>query len=43
MASNQSDQNDSVINWESQEVAERRNRGRAGRAELLGPATQNDA
>jgi hypothetical protein len=40
MASNQSDQNDSVINWESQEVAECRNRGRAGRAELQGPATQ---
>jgi ubiquinone/menaquinone biosynthesis C-methylase UbiE len=40
MASNQSDQNDSAINWESQEVAERRNRGRARRTELQGPATQ---
>ena len=28
------------INWESQEVAERRNRGRARRAELQGPATE---
>ena len=40
MAGNQGDQNDSAINWESQEVAERRNRGRARRAELQGPATQ---
>src|SRR5918992_3216573 len=28
------------INWESNEVAERRNRGRARRAELQGPATE---
>jgi 16S rRNA C967 or C1407 C5-methylase (RsmB/RsmF family) len=28
------------INWESQEVAERRNRGRARRAEIQGPATE---
>jgi ubiquinone/menaquinone biosynthesis C-methylase UbiE len=28
------------INWESQEVAERRSRGRARRAELQGPATE---
>ena len=28
------------MNWESQEVAEQRNRGRARRAELQGPATQ---
>ena len=28
------------INWESQEVAEHRNRGRARRAELQGPATE---
>ena len=28
------------VNWESQEVAERRNRGRARRAELQGPATE---
>ena len=31
---------DTGINWASQEVAEQRNRGRAGRAELQGPATQ---
>jgi ubiquinone/menaquinone biosynthesis C-methylase UbiE len=31
---------DTAINWESQEVAEQRNRGRARRAELQGPATQ---
>ena len=29
-----------AINWESNEVAERRNRGRARRAELQGPATE---
>lgn len=28
------------INWDSQEVAEQRNRGRARRAEIQGPATQ---
>jgi ubiquinone/menaquinone biosynthesis C-methylase UbiE len=28
------------MNWESSEVAERRNRGRARRAEIQGPATQ---
>ena len=31
---------DTGINWESQEVAERRNRGRARRVELQGPATE---
>ncbi len=31
---------DTGINWESQEVADQRNRGRARRAELQGPATQ---
>jgi ubiquinone/menaquinone biosynthesis C-methylase UbiE len=31
---------DASINWESQEVAEQRNRGRARRAEIQGPATQ---
>ena len=36
----ESDQKKSVINWESQEVAEQRNRGRARRAELQGPATE---
>jgi ubiquinone/menaquinone biosynthesis C-methylase UbiE len=40
MASNQSDNDDSAINWSSQEVAERRNRGRARRGEIQGPATQ---
>jgi ubiquinone/menaquinone biosynthesis C-methylase UbiE len=40
MASNESDRDDSGINWSSQEVAERRNRGRARRGEIQGPATQ---
>ena len=40
MAGNQGDPNNSAINWESQEVAERRGRGRARRAELQGPATE---
>jgi ubiquinone/menaquinone biosynthesis C-methylase UbiE len=40
MASNESDQKKSVLNWESQEVAEQRNRGRARRAEIQGPATE---
>jgi ubiquinone/menaquinone biosynthesis C-methylase UbiE len=40
MASDQSDHDDSGINWSSQEVAERRNRGRARRGEIQGPATQ---
>jgi ubiquinone/menaquinone biosynthesis C-methylase UbiE len=40
MASNESDQKKSVLNWESQEVAEQRNRGRARRAEIQGQATE---
>ena len=40
MESNQSDHDDSGIDWSSQEVAERRNRGRARRGEIQGPATQ---
>ena len=32
--------NSTGMNWESSEVAERRNRGRAGRLEIQGPATQ---
>jgi ubiquinone/menaquinone biosynthesis C-methylase UbiE len=40
MASNQSDRDDSGINWTSQETAERRNRGRARRSAIQGPATQ---
>ncbi len=34
------DSSDRNINWSSQEVAERRNRGRARRGEIQGPATQ---
>ena len=34
------DSSDTDINWSSQEVAERRNRGRARRGEIQGPATQ---
>jgi ubiquinone/menaquinone biosynthesis C-methylase UbiE len=40
MASNESDRDDSGINWTSQETAERRNRGRARRSAIQGPATQ---
>ena len=40
MAINQSDRDDSGINWTSQETAERRNRGRARRSAIQGPATQ---
>jgi ubiquinone/menaquinone biosynthesis C-methylase UbiE len=40
MATKANTPGDAAINWESQEVAERRNRGRARRAELQGPATQ---
>ena len=40
MASKPPDSGETGINWESQEVAEWRNRGRAGRAELQGPATE---
>ena len=40
MGSNQSDENSSAVNWGSQELAERRSRGRARRAELQGPATE---
>ena len=39
MASNENDRDDSGVNWSSQEVAERRNRGRARRGEIQGPAT----
>jgi ubiquinone/menaquinone biosynthesis C-methylase UbiE len=39
MASDQRDDS-SNINWASQEIAERRNRGRATRAALQGPATE---
>jgi ubiquinone/menaquinone biosynthesis C-methylase UbiE len=40
MNNKSSDPSEAVINWESSEVAERRSRGRARRAELQGPATQ---
>jgi ubiquinone/menaquinone biosynthesis C-methylase UbiE len=40
MASDQSDRDDSGINWSSQEIAEHRNRGRARRSAIQGPATQ---
>jgi ubiquinone/menaquinone biosynthesis C-methylase UbiE len=40
MASDQSNRNDSGIDWSSQETAERRNRGRARRGAIQGPATQ---
>ena len=39
MASNESDHNNSVANWTSSEIAERRSHGRARRAVLQGPAT----
>jgi ubiquinone/menaquinone biosynthesis C-methylase UbiE len=38
MASKKSDHHDSVTNWASPEIAERRNRSRARRTELQGPA-----
>jgi SAM-dependent methyltransferase len=40
MTDKSSDAGEAGINWESTEVAERRNRGRARRAELQGPATE---
>jgi ubiquinone/menaquinone biosynthesis C-methylase UbiE len=40
MATKPPDSGETAINWESQEVAERRSRGRARRAELQGPATE---
>ena len=40
MASNESDHDESVANWTSAEIAERRSRGRARRAALQGPATE---
>jgi len=40
MTNKSSDPGEAAINWESSEVAERRNRGRARRAELQGPATE---
>jgi ubiquinone/menaquinone biosynthesis C-methylase UbiE len=40
MATKPPDSGETGINWESQEVAEQRNRGRARRAELQGPATK---
>jgi ubiquinone/menaquinone biosynthesis C-methylase UbiE len=40
MTNKSSDLSEAGINWESSEVAEQRNRGRARRAELQGPATQ---
>ena len=40
MGSNQDDENSSAINWASHDIAERRNRGRARRAKLQGPATE---
>jgi SAM-dependent methyltransferase len=40
MTDKSSDPREAAINWESQEVAERRNRGRVRRAELQGPATE---
>jgi ubiquinone/menaquinone biosynthesis C-methylase UbiE len=40
MTNKSSDPGEAAINWESTEVAERRNRGRARRVELQGPATE---
>jgi ubiquinone/menaquinone biosynthesis C-methylase UbiE len=40
MASNENDPKEAITNWDSPEVAEQRNRGRARRAELQGPATE---
>ena len=40
MSNKSSDPIDTGINWASQEVAERRSRGRAGRVEFQGPATE---
>ncbi len=40
MTNKSSDPGEAGINWESSEVAERRSRGRARRAELQGPATE---
>ena len=40
MTSKRPDSSDTGINWQSSEVAERRNRGRARRGEIQGPATQ---
>jgi ubiquinone/menaquinone biosynthesis C-methylase UbiE len=40
MATKSLDPSEAAINWESSEVAERRSRGRAGRAALQGPATE---
>ena len=40
MATKSPDPLEAALNWESSEVAERRSRGRARRAELQGPATQ---
>jgi len=40
MTNKSSDPAEAAINWESSEVAERRNRGRARRVELQGPATE---
>jgi ubiquinone/menaquinone biosynthesis C-methylase UbiE len=40
MATKPPDSGETGINWESSEVAERRSRGRARRAELQGPATE---
>jgi ubiquinone/menaquinone biosynthesis C-methylase UbiE len=40
MASDERDRDNSAIDWSSQEVAERRNRGRARRDAIQGPATE---
>src|SRR5215470_2806781 len=40
MTNKSPDPGEASINWDSSEVAERRNRGRARRAELQGPATE---
>jgi ubiquinone/menaquinone biosynthesis C-methylase UbiE len=40
MTSKSADLNEAGINWASNEVAERRNRGRARRAQFMGPATE---
>jgi len=40
MTNKSSDPGEAAINWESSEVAERRNRGRARRVEIQGPATE---
>ncbi|HLF83900.1 MAG TPA: class I SAM-dependent methyltransferase, partial [Blastocatellia bacterium] len=40
MTTKSTDLGEAGINWASQEVAERRSRGQARRAQLMGPATE---